>query len=166
MDITELVSAVFTKSPQPKKSCNLELNECDNEYIFQLLLNILMEGICVLNDENMEFDNMTDKHKFKLNEYMESLGYTVYLITELKDENEHKLLFTDLSNETHYCHLKLNNHPSYFLEFAQNYSGHELYNKKYKFVLNTKSHDRNKLSDYYCIYVSNTKKVTVKFEQL
>ena len=163
----KLAFAIFNKPIQPPKSCQILLDHVDNEYIFELLLKTLSYGINVLYDNKI---NIEDVDKILINEYLASLGFKLNISIEDKKEDQHKLFFTDISNEQHYCQLKLNDFPDYFIEYTKKHSGHDKYEDKYRFILNGKNNEieRESLADYYSIYFnkSSTKKIKISFDFL
>jgi hypothetical protein len=164
MDPSTLAQTLFASPLRPVNSCQLQLDECDDEYIFQLLLNVLNEGIVIKYGENADLGQVNDQIKQTLNDYMNSIGFNVFITKEKRKEDVHQLLFTDVSDEAYYCIIKKNDYPDYFLNFAQEHSGHDKHGEKFKFILNLKKIERNNLNEYYCVYFPNkNEKMTVKF---
>ena len=163
----DIAKILFSKEPQAKNTCQLLLDQVDNEYIFELLLNILLNGIDILFGKDINLDDVNEGSISLLNLYMESLGYKLSVIVENNDNLEY-LLFTDLTNDNYYCELKINDFPDYFINYTRKHSGHNKYSKKYRFILNGSNHirHRDKLNDYYCIYFTKDKqkKLTIKFK--
>ena len=117
-----------------------------------------------------EIGDVDTKVELLLKEYFASLGIVLKIEIEEKKPDQHKLFFTDISDEKYYCQIKLNNFPDYFIEYTKKHSGHNKYDNKYRFILNGKNHqiDKSSLSEYYCIYFnkSQTKKIKISFDFL
>lgn len=164
-----LAQQLFTNPPKETNSCQLILDQADSEYIFELLINVLIEGIKVLYGVDASLDQVTDTIYHKLREYFHSIGFNVKLEIIDRLEDQDKLLFTDITAEPYYCEIKKNNFPDYFLEYTREHSGHDKYSNKYKFVLNNKFDiGRKKLSDYYCVYFNGNrdKKFKISFDNI
>lgn len=159
----KLAEQIFSKKPKPKKSCQLILDQVDDEYVFELLLKILSNGINVLYGNEANISNIVESPEIKiiLNEYFESMGFK--LLIDIMDNNLDK-------DNTHYCEIKISDFPDYFIEYTKQNSGHSKYGNKYRFILNGKNSfiERNSLLDYYCFYLTNdkTKKIIIKFNYL
>ena len=63
----------------PKGPCTIQLSfeEVDNEYIFQTLLTILLDGLYIIYGENFDINNLTPEIIIHINEYMKSIGYII-----------------------------------------------------------------------------------------
>lgn len=166
----KLAETIFSQTPRKKNSCQLLLDQADHEYIFELLLKTVASGINVLYGDKAEISQITSDIKVLLNEYIESIGFTLTIETTDKPDDLHKLFFTDLSNEIHYCQVKLNDYPDHFISYTKKHSGHDKYEDKYKFMLNGHNNKikRSSLADYYCIYFNKeqTKKFKISFDHI
>lgn len=166
----ELAQALFSKPPQAARSCQLLLDNVDNEYVFELLLNILLEGVDVLYGKESDITDVNDKIYFELKEYFQSLGFNLTLYTEERGEDVKTIFFTDLSNDNYYCQVKKNDYPEYFVQYTLRHNGHEKYKKKYRMSMNYRNNtiERKSLSNYHSVFFNDnkTKKFTVKFSYL
>lgn len=165
-----LAENIFSKPPKEPNSCQLLLDDTRNDYIFELLLKVLLGGINVLYGKTAKMEDVTENIIITLKEYFASLGFLLKIRVTEKGLDQHKIFFTDVSNESYYCQIKLNNYPDYFIEYTKEHSGHDKYGDMYRFSMNGKNNkiERKCLSDYYCIYFSKdqTKKITVQFDFL
>ena len=165
-----LAQTLFSKPPQAAKSCQLILDNVDNEYVFELLLNVLLEGVDVLYGKDSDIADVNDIVYYQLKEYIASLGFNLNLDIKENDENVDKLIFTDLSKEDYYCQIKKNDFPDYFIEYTIRHNGHDKYKKKYRMSMNYRNHsiERNNLVDYYSIFFNDKKdkKIIIRFSYL
>jgi hypothetical protein len=161
----KLAEEIFLNKPKEKNSCQLLLDQTDNEYIFELLLKFVVHGMNILFGENVKIENIDLKSKIMLNEYLNSIGFSIHIQVKEKEKDMPKLLFTDLTKNNYYCQIKLNDFPDYFLKYAEKYSGHTKYSDKYRYILNGRNSqiERNKLNDYYCLYLTENKKIKINF---
>jgi len=68
---------VFYDEPKVARSINLQLEEGDNEYVFQLILNVLLEGLYIKYGSEFDINQLNDDILHKLNEYMKSIGFSL-----------------------------------------------------------------------------------------
>lgn len=166
----KLAETIFSKPPKEPNSCQLLLDETEDVYVFELLLKTLAAGIDVLYGDKADIANIDNKIDMLLRDYMASLGFLLNIDVVTKEEDQHKLLFTDITKDKYYCQIKLNDFPEYFIEFTKNHSGHNKYDNKYRYILNGRNHEikRETLSEYFCVYFnkSETKKIKISFNYL
>lgn len=85
-NIFEIAEKIFLDSPKPKQSIQLELDNSDNNTVFELLVLFIMEGITVKYDNedfdklnNLDDNELYDKIYFKFREYLQSIGFNIVL---------------------------------------------------------------------------------------
>jgi hypothetical protein len=126
----DIAEVIFYGKPSGYNANKLVLNEDDKEYTFQILLNILLEGMKIkgmVHDLSIDFED-DDIALMKL--YMRSLGYDVIIdIDEIKPEDD-----ATMSNAVvPYCCIVLVK------------MGNQL---EYRFILNKKTIDTKKLETF------------------
>lgn len=77
MEPAQIAEKIFNENPKKPNTIQLGVDEIDDEYVFELLLNILLEGIFVKYGDEFKPDYLTIDKLEKLNEYMKSMGFTV-----------------------------------------------------------------------------------------
>lgn len=73
----DIARQIFSTDPKQSHTVRLGLEEIDNEYIFQTLLNILLEGLYVKFGDGFDINNLTPEILIHLNEYMKSMGFII-----------------------------------------------------------------------------------------
>lgn len=122
MEPQQIAQAIFSNNPKEPNTIKLGLDESDNEYVFELMLNILLEGIYVKFGTNFNIKSLTIEVITLLNEYMKSMGFT---ISNHQDKEGH-------------CYCKLDRSRD---RYGFSIDKHQL--RKNEFI------ERKKLTDYY-----------------
>lgn len=91
LSFEDLAMYIFSNPPKGPLSIQIQLTEADPEYVFQLLLNTLLEGLYILYGNIFDFTVMNDFVFDLLNSYMNSFGF------EIEKSNSH--------NNKPYCKL-------------------------------------------------------------
>lgn len=139
----DIAIAIFSEEPKPKKSIQFLSDEADHEYIFEVLLTILFEGIyctgtfAVMDDGEI---NINDTKVFKLKEYFWSFCFDVNLSVHTIDEL--KVASWDIDDR--YCSISVNM-------------------ENYKFYLRPSDKKREKLEDYFGLILGNDKVYKIDF---
>lgn len=142
----ELIAAnLFSEDPKPIKSCQLLLDDAQNDTIFEILITILFEGLEIISGGLKSFDisNLTSDMIEELNPWFHSVGFKLYV---------HEMNSDEIPNN-HYCSVKINNDP-YDMYFEL-----KKINKSYHFILNGLFEPIPKLNELFAIYrkTNNTK---------
>lgn len=77
LSVSKIAEFIFVNDPKPKHSIQLISDEADSEYIFELLLNILLEGLYVLYGPDFDINNISFGIFLKLNQYLNSIGFKI-----------------------------------------------------------------------------------------
>jgi hypothetical protein len=122
----EIAKKIFMNDPKAPFTIRLGLEEVDHEYVFQIILNILLEGLYIKFGSNFDIGQLNVDILCHLNQYMNSMGFQL---------NKHA------DKEGHcYCDLiKLNNQGSEKYIFVVN---------KHQLVKNDMI-ERKNLTEYY-----------------
>ena len=116
----DISKQIFSIPPKPPNTIRLGLEEGDNEYIFQTILTILLEGMYVKFGKDFNINELTPEILIHLNEYMKSMGF---IITKYNDKEGHC-----------YCNFNKGN-PPFIMDVHQ--------------VRKNEIIERVKLSEYY-----------------
>lgn len=76
-ELNKIARFIFNDEPRPVKSFQIQTDEADNEYTFQLVISLLLEGLTVLYGTEFDINLLTDSIFVKLNEYLNSFGFTL-----------------------------------------------------------------------------------------
>jgi hypothetical protein len=164
----QIAEFIFSKPPQEPCTIQIFADENDDEYIFQLLLNIFMEGLAknYNNLDNIDlgkFSENFDKHIPILEKFIHSVGFNLK-IEKLDRTNENKEHFDD-----YYCRVGLRQ-VDWFdfqrLHIEKNY--HFFVNHRNIFrdlagVQNVNPIVRTCLPDYYAIFYNQGKVYKIGF---
>lgn len=74
---SDIAEYIFSKEPTLPGTIQLGMDETDHEYVFQTLLNILLEGLYVLFGSDFTMTDLTPELLQLLNQYMKSMGFIV-----------------------------------------------------------------------------------------
>lgn len=121
MEPAQIAEKIFSVEPKEPKTIRLGLEEADHEYVFELMLNILLEGIFVKYGEGFKPEYLTVEVLSTLNEYMKSMGF---IVNKHFDKGGHA-----------YCNFNIENPRIFSID------KHQL--RKNQII------ERNKLTDYY-----------------
>ena len=86
MNINLLVEKIFSKPPEEKNSIQLQLDYADNEYIFQLLLNILLSAIKFKGYSSI--NELNNNQLIELKSYFNSFGFDI-ITSNINNINEY-----------------------------------------------------------------------------
>lgn len=75
-NINNIIDIIFNGDPKPPCSYIFEFSN-DNITLFQFLMSILILGIKKLYGENFILNKISKKEFILINNYMESIGYTI-----------------------------------------------------------------------------------------
>ena len=73
----EIAKQIFANPPKPPHTIRLGLEEVDNEYVFQTLLTILLEGLVIKFGSEFDINKLSPEILIHLNEYMKSIGFII-----------------------------------------------------------------------------------------
>lgn len=102
-----IARVIFTEEPAPALSKQLILEEGDNEIIFEILLNIFLEGLVIKKCINKLNSNkyrlaITEDMFVKFKQYFRSLGFDIRY--NIKEFNEY-ISLTDEEYKNSYCRI-------------------------------------------------------------
>lgn len=154
-DYIDIAKTLFNKSADSPctKQILFENSGCDTSSVFELLLNIFMEGIMILYDNLNNFDlkDFKEDHVLKLQPWINSIGFKISI---------NKIGIDDLVAYTdYYCKIATRNHEQYKMYFDDDV-------KKYVLLLNpiySKECKIYNLSDFYTLLIINDNVYIIKF---
>ena len=112
MDINIFVDQVFSNPPKPNNSIQLQTEDADNEYLFQLLINILLSSLIYKNYIN-DIKNINPNKLFEIKEYFKSFGFDI-IISNIND--------LESKNTDYYCEIQyLGNDKYKFINLSNPY---------------------------------------------
>lgn len=153
----DIAKYIFAGDACPPNSIDMGLEEGDYEYIFEILLSVLMEGIEHMFGKDAELTMINQDILATINERLSSIGFTVYYITETTEPEQVK---STRYKGDHYCLIRKNDLPDYFIQYANNRGGNyqPKSEKKYRLVLNNDNPNipRNGLNDFTAIFYNDT----------
>ena len=139
----ELAKNIFTQEPQKPYSKLFELDNKNEDvsYLFEVVLNIMLEGMEILTNglNTTDFTQFNEDYILNLNPWLESLGVKV----NVKQIN---------SDTDYYCKIIINNNSwkTYYKMKNINKNFHFLLSQNY----NKQAYD--KLESYKSIFINNT----------
>lgn len=84
----EIAQAIFSKSSSGPRSIQLGLEEADCEYIFEILINMFLEGMLIKGYIDQEI-HLTSNNLIKMKEYFRSFFFDVDVtVREFSEEDE------------------------------------------------------------------------------
>jgi len=139
----DIAKILFNDVYKSKNSINLNLNETDLEYIFQVIVNIYIEGLLIRNYvfiKNGEIKFNLDKSNINImNHYMNSIGFNSFMEINSFDETIY---------QHRYCSIKGNDK----IDFLINPIFYGIY-----------CNDR-KLNNYKLIYKNDDQMIIIYFD--
>lgn len=143
--VKQIAQLIFSKPPTSNLS--LTLDEADNEYVFEILLNIFLEGLMIKNyisfdKSNFGSLNITTDQFIELNQYFNSFGFKINC--DQIEFNE----YIGLTNETYlnrYCSIHINENQGYYFGINLNFY------KQLGFDFNA----HNNLNKYVATYITS-----------
>lgn len=73
--VEDIAKFVFSTEPKQENTIKLIPDEADLEYIFEMILNLLLEGLYILYGSNFDIQQLNTEIISRLNEYMKSMGF-------------------------------------------------------------------------------------------
>jgi hypothetical protein len=111
----EIAKILFSENLKNTNSICLDLEEFDFEYVFQILINIFIEGLLIKKfvyfENNELVINMESSNIFIMNQYMNSIKIKSYVEISEFDNNEF---------QNRYCTVKILNKENNNIEFLIN----------------------------------------------
>ena len=152
-----IAQMLFTMNYKDPDTYQIVADEDMNDVycVFEVLLNILMEGFDILSGglDKINTSMINVEHFKGLDPWFQSIGFNIY--TDLY-EYEDKLEY-----DKNYCKILINdeNNKSFF-EFKQ-------IKDNFHFFLNAKrNEDLNTLIDIYAVYINGDNIIKISFDQL
>lgn len=84
--IEDIAKYIFTLEPKNPNSIQLLSDEVDNEYIFEMLLNLLLEGLYILYGNTFNISDLNENILMKLNTYFHSIGFSIQAFSDKKED--------------------------------------------------------------------------------
>jgi hypothetical protein len=141
---------IFSESVAPPCSNQLQLDEADNEYIFEMLISIFMEGVETKfgNLKQLDVSLLSTDTLMSLAPYVLSLGFKMNVKILPKE---------DATN--YYCRILLNNEDNMYYFLLKSLE------KNYTFVINNKKDiKRDNLKDYSAIFQKDDETFMISFD--
>lgn len=119
----KVARVIFSKEPTgPCTNQLLGNNTSDPTYIFEILANILLEGLTIFSGglENIKMENFSSEHIKALNPWFQSLGFELTVKTFKKDDEDYKdyyckAVFKDSSNKHFFDYKGIENSYHFLL---------------------------------------------------
>jgi hypothetical protein len=162
--ISTLVETIFNEPPKDPSSIPLiRVDEADHEYVFEILLNVLMEAFChfMPSFDDVDWDDFSVNHITIMNPWFKSLGFEI-MVDEVPTSDYMEHLSKGL--ECHYCRTIINTGDDGRIFTMKNIKS------KFHFLLNSMTRTPEyqsgctKLDDYYTIFEAGSSTFKIRFK--
>ena len=153
----EIAKQLLSKPEQKENSIDIKLDASDNEMVFQVLINILMEMLLHKYGDlgKLPMSNFNKQILLQFERYFKSIGYIMSVkLYDKKVEDQTK------EHDKYYCKTILNN-ADWWVFFRD----HKISNS-YHFLVhhNNKNIHRESLEDYYTVFINGRDVYKITFE--
>ena len=100
LEIADIARIVFT--PNSRGNIGLITDASDGEYVFEMLSNLLIEGLYCLYGTALNIDNINDHMFVTLCECMNRVGFSIHKHYTKKDDSYARILKCSLENNRPY----------------------------------------------------------------
>lgn len=161
----DIADIIFSDLPKKENTYNLNLSNNCNEndpstFIFEIIISILLEGMCILNEDIETYDlkKLKIDDIMSISPYIRSLGFDIK-VTDYDNKNEYFKTYID----DFYCKIILKCDKQYSTYFIM-----KDINKEYTFFFNPK-YGKNypegrQLKDIYAILVIDDMTYKISFD--
>lgn len=159
IDVTPemIANHIFSNDPQPPGSIQLlaDDDEMDMEFIFEVLMTVLMEGFKLMTEtiDEVTVNTCTSEHFEILGQWIRSMGF------DLNVED----IVGEFSNSSHYCKVYLNNQQNEGFFYHTNIA-----DKLYHFVISSDqmNKDRTSINEFVAVIPLTGKYIKVTFSMI
>jgi len=152
-----IAEIIFNEDPKPENSIQLELNNTEFVFIFEILITILLEGFKIKYSDlkNINSNSFNENYILNFNPFFKSMGFNINVNKyEKKNRDDYK---------NYYCKVVLrDNEWGGFFELKN-------INKDYHFFINPDyiyENNFNKMNDVGCIFIFKENVYLIKFNFL
>lgn len=104
LSVIDIAKKIFQNEARPKGSLMLQLEDSDNEYIYQIILTLVLEGLYIKGYVKDGDINMTNNEFIDFIKYIESIGFKLHYD---KSEYSEYISLTEEKYKNRYCSIYL-----------------------------------------------------------
>lgn len=91
--VKELAQLLFTNEPKSPNTIQIVPEEADANFIFEILCNVLLEGMYIMYGREFDVGKITPEVIYKMNDYMKSMGFEVKMYYTKQEECYSQLVY-------------------------------------------------------------------------